>query len=133
MHQYFSVYYFTLLLLHVSATVCHLQGALLYLLSYMPIWIFWLIKFCAVCCFVYIMWRSGACQSDKIHGKKMLRKVSTETLGNGPAEHALGTAGTMHYFCHDATRMLQAGLHTGQECNKSNESEGRNWVVSLRR
>jgi hypothetical protein len=37
MHQFLSVYYFTLLLLHVSATVCHPQGARLYLLSYMSI------------------------------------------------------------------------------------------------
>jgi hypothetical protein len=34
MHQFLYVYYFTLLLLHVSATVCHPQGARLYLLSY---------------------------------------------------------------------------------------------------
>jgi hypothetical protein len=39
MHQFLSVYYFTLLLLHVSATVCHPQGARPYLLSYMPFWI----------------------------------------------------------------------------------------------
>jgi hypothetical protein len=32
--------YFTLLLLHVSATVCHPRGARLCLLSYMPIWVF---------------------------------------------------------------------------------------------
>jgi hypothetical protein len=30
MHQFLSVYYFTLLLLHVSATACHPQGARLY-------------------------------------------------------------------------------------------------------
>jgi hypothetical protein len=39
MHQFLSVYYFTLLLLHVSAIVCHPQGARLYLLSYMPFWV----------------------------------------------------------------------------------------------
>jgi hypothetical protein len=39
MHQFSSVYYFTLLLLHVSATVCHPHGASLYLLSYIPIWV----------------------------------------------------------------------------------------------
>jgi hypothetical protein len=38
MRQFLTVYYFTLLLLHVSASVCHPQGASLYLLSYMPIW-----------------------------------------------------------------------------------------------
>jgi hypothetical protein len=38
-HQFLSAYYFTLLFLHVSATVCHLQGPRLYLLSYMPIWV----------------------------------------------------------------------------------------------
>jgi hypothetical protein len=37
--QFLSVYYFTQVLLHVSATVCHPQGARLYLLSYMPIWV----------------------------------------------------------------------------------------------
>jgi hypothetical protein len=37
MNQFLSVYYFSLLLLHVSATVCHSQGARLYLLSYMSI------------------------------------------------------------------------------------------------
>jgi hypothetical protein len=31
MRQFLSVYYFTFLILHVSATVCHLQGARLYL------------------------------------------------------------------------------------------------------
>jgi hypothetical protein len=35
MHQLLSACYFTLLLLHVSATVCHPQGARLGLLSYM--------------------------------------------------------------------------------------------------
>jgi hypothetical protein len=39
MLQFLSVYYFTLLLLHVSATACHPQGTRLYLLSYMPIWV----------------------------------------------------------------------------------------------
>jgi hypothetical protein len=39
MHQFLSIYYFTLLLLHVSATVCHPQGARLYLLSYMSMWV----------------------------------------------------------------------------------------------
>jgi hypothetical protein len=39
MHQSLSVYYFTLLLLHVSATVCHPKSAHLHLLSYMPIWV----------------------------------------------------------------------------------------------
>jgi hypothetical protein len=38
-HQFLSVYYFTLLLLHVSATVCHPQETRLYLLSYMPLWV----------------------------------------------------------------------------------------------
>jgi hypothetical protein len=38
-HQFVSVFYFTLLLLHVSATMCHSQGARLYLLSYMSIWV----------------------------------------------------------------------------------------------
>jgi hypothetical protein len=51
-----------LLLLHVSATVRHPQGARLYLLSYMPIWV-WLIKFCVVCGCVYVMWRPGAYRS----------------------------------------------------------------------
>jgi hypothetical protein len=46
MHQFLSVYYFTLLLLHVSATVCHPQGTRLYLLSYNLG--FRLIKFCVV-------------------------------------------------------------------------------------
>jgi hypothetical protein len=53
MHQFLSVYYFILLLLHVSATMCHPQGARLYLLSYLPIWVFWLIKLCVVCGCVY--------------------------------------------------------------------------------
>jgi hypothetical protein len=35
-HQFLLVCYVTLLLLHVSATVYHPQGAVLYLLSYMP-------------------------------------------------------------------------------------------------
>jgi hypothetical protein len=39
MHQFLSVYYLTLLLLHVSATMCHPQETCLYLLSYMPIWV----------------------------------------------------------------------------------------------
>jgi hypothetical protein len=39
MHKFLSVYYFALLLLHVSATVCHPQRAALYLLSDMLIWI----------------------------------------------------------------------------------------------
>jgi hypothetical protein len=39
MHEFLSVNYFTLLLLHISATVCHPQGARLYLLRYMPIWV----------------------------------------------------------------------------------------------
>jgi hypothetical protein len=54
MHKSLLVDYFTQLLLHVSAPVCHPQGALLYLLSYMPIrvlidktlcnaWILWTI------------------------------------------------------------------------------------------
>jgi hypothetical protein len=34
MHQFLSIYDFTLLLLHVLATVCHPQGARLYQLSY---------------------------------------------------------------------------------------------------
>jgi hypothetical protein len=38
--KFLSVYYFTLLLLHVPATVCHSQGARLYLLIYRQIWIF---------------------------------------------------------------------------------------------
>jgi hypothetical protein len=38
-HQLLSIYYFTLLLLHVSATVCHPLGARLYLLSYVLIWV----------------------------------------------------------------------------------------------
>jgi hypothetical protein len=33
MHKFLSVYYLTSPLLHVSATVCHPQGARLYLLS----------------------------------------------------------------------------------------------------
>jgi hypothetical protein len=39
MHKCLLVYYFSSLLLHVSTTVCHPQGARLYLLSYMPIWV----------------------------------------------------------------------------------------------
>jgi hypothetical protein len=39
MHQFLPVYYFTLLLLHISANMCYPQGASLYLLSYMPIWV----------------------------------------------------------------------------------------------
>jgi hypothetical protein len=59
MHQ-LSVYYFTLLLLHVSATVCHTQGARMYLLSYMPIWVLadkilysrWLCVYCVAAAFI---------------------------------------------------------------------------------
>jgi hypothetical protein len=40
MHQFLPVYYFKWLLLHVSATVCHPQGARLYHLCYIPIWVF---------------------------------------------------------------------------------------------
>jgi hypothetical protein len=39
MHCFLAVYYITLPLLHVSAPVCHHQGALLYPLSYMRIWV----------------------------------------------------------------------------------------------
>jgi hypothetical protein len=39
MDQFLTIYYFTVLLLHVSATVCRPQGDHLYLLSYMPIWV----------------------------------------------------------------------------------------------
>jgi hypothetical protein len=39
MHKFLSVHYFTQLLLNVSAAVCHPQGARLYLLSYIPIWV----------------------------------------------------------------------------------------------
>jgi hypothetical protein len=39
MDHFLSVYYFTLLLLHFSANVCHLHEAHLHLLSYMPIWV----------------------------------------------------------------------------------------------
>jgi hypothetical protein len=49
MHKFASVYYFTFLPPHVSATVCHPQEARLYLLSYMSIWVFRLIKFCVGC------------------------------------------------------------------------------------
>jgi hypothetical protein len=38
-YQFLSIYYFTLLLLHVSATVYHPQGARLHLLSYVPVWV----------------------------------------------------------------------------------------------
>jgi hypothetical protein len=68
MHKFLSVYYFTFLLLHVSATVCHPQGARLYLLSYMPISVLvdkilcstWLcvhyVVVCTLCGCVYAMW-----------------------------------------------------------------------------
>jgi hypothetical protein len=39
LHQFLSVYYYTLLFLHVSATVCHPQGTRLHLLSYISIWV----------------------------------------------------------------------------------------------
>jgi hypothetical protein len=44
MHQFLLGYYFTQLLLYVLATVCHPQGACLYLLSYMPICIIFVDK-----------------------------------------------------------------------------------------
>jgi hypothetical protein len=56
MHQFLLVFYFTLLFLHVLAPVCHPQGACLYLLNYLPTWVFWLIKFFVVCGYVYVMW-----------------------------------------------------------------------------
>jgi hypothetical protein len=39
MHQFLSVYFFTVRLLRVSATMRHPQEVRLYLLSYMPIWV----------------------------------------------------------------------------------------------
>jgi hypothetical protein len=68
MHKFLSVYYFTFLLLHVSATVCHPQGTRLYLMSYVPIWVLvdkilcstWLsvhyVVVCTLCGCVYTMW-----------------------------------------------------------------------------
>jgi hypothetical protein len=58
MHQFLSVYCFTLLPLHVSATVCHPQGARLYLKLHANLG-FWLVKFCVVCGWVYIVCRAG--------------------------------------------------------------------------
>jgi hypothetical protein len=54
MHQFLSVYYFALLLLHVSATVGYPQEARLYRMSYMPIWVLG-DKFCEVCSCVYTL------------------------------------------------------------------------------
>jgi hypothetical protein len=54
MHQFLSVYYFTLLLLRVSATVCHPQGAHLYLLSYVPIWVLVDKIICIMLCVCYV-------------------------------------------------------------------------------
>jgi hypothetical protein len=66
-HQFLSPYYFTQLLLYVSATVCHPQGARLYLLSYMPIWVLvdkipcsmWL------CVYYVAAWCVSICQTDR--------------------------------------------------------------------
>jgi hypothetical protein len=69
-HQFLSVYYFTLLLPHVSATVYHPQGARLYLLSYMPIWVLVDKVLCSVwLCVCYV----AACDHT-LH-----RTLSTET------------------------------------------------------
>jgi hypothetical protein len=40
MHPLISFYYFTWQLLRVLANVSHPQGARLYLLSYIPIWVY---------------------------------------------------------------------------------------------
>jgi hypothetical protein len=66
MHQFLSVYYFTLLLLHDSATVCHPQGDRLYILGYMPFLDFWLIKIlCSMWLRVYYVaaWCVSTCLS----------------------------------------------------------------------
>jgi hypothetical protein len=59
MHQFLSVY-FTLLLLHVSATMCHPQGARSYLVSYMPIWVLVDKIMCSLwlCVYYAAAWRS---------------------------------------------------------------------------
>jgi hypothetical protein len=51
MYKLVSVYYFTLLLLHVSAPVCQPQGTRLYLLSYMPtwVWVYKILSYVIVC------------------------------------------------------------------------------------
>jgi hypothetical protein len=65
MDHFLSAYYFTWLLLHVSATMCHPQGAGVYLLSYMPIWVLVDKILCSIWLCVYYVatwcvWLSGA-------------------------------------------------------------------------
>jgi hypothetical protein len=52
MHQ-LTVYYFTLLLLHVSATMCHPRFAGLYHLRYMPIWVLGVTILCSIHTAIY--------------------------------------------------------------------------------